>query len=507
MRRKLFSLPWAYLPKDKAAVVAVIASVRFVDFYQIASFQTCMTLHLQYIQPNIPKTELARHVGVAQGMFTAAQIISAPAWGVAVDRIGRKAVILIGLITTAIACVGVAFAGSIGAIFFWRLLAGATNGTVIAARTAMSDNLPPQSLPAGFSLLVLAFHVANAIGPLVAAASIGSSMEWLPFSTSPESSSAINANWKAKNPYSMPNLISALVLMADAVLVWFKLKEVHDRNHQDWRRLMIKPYNWIRRCLTLHRDKWQYSPLTTFDNESLNEDSDVVEMQPVQTQLDSDRSKEQLETIWKLKFLIVLCTVAILEFHLGAFGSLWPLFVVAGRRKPDAPVKLPFIFSGGLQLENSDIGLAVGALGFIGVLLQLTVVPHITTIFGAVRAFKATLPLFPASLFIAPYLSLLTPDSPHALWMGILFVLFLHVLGRSFGILVTILLVNQSTTQPSRRGTVHGIANAVANTFRTAGSIAGGSLYGLGVERNSVGLGWWLTGSVSLLGWMLGPWV
>ncbi|KAK1579362.1 major facilitator superfamily domain-containing protein [Colletotrichum navitas] len=505
MHRTLFSLPWAYLPKDKAAAVAVIASVRVVDFYQIASFQTCVTLHLQYLQPDLSTTELARHVGVAQGMFTAAQILSAPIWGIAVDRIGRKTVILIGLISTAIACVGVAFARSIGAVVFWRLLAGATNGTVVAARTAMSDNLPPQSLPAGFSLLVLSFHVANAIGPLIAAASMGPHLGWLSISASSESGSATMAHWEASNPYTMPNLISALVLTADALLVWYKLKEVHNVTHREWHKLVIRSHDWIRQCF--HRYKWQYRPVTRYNYEHLIEASDAVEMQRDEPQQDSERSKEQMEPIWRLKFLIVLCTVAILEFHLGAFGSLWPLFVVADRRKPEAPVRLPFVFSGGLQLKNSDIGLAVGALGFIGVILQLTAVPHITTKFGAVRAFKATLPLFPASLFIAPYLTFLTPDSPHALWLGLLLVLFLHVLGRSFGILVTILLVNQSTAQPSRRGTVHGIANTVASTFRTAGSIAGGSLFGLGVERNLAGLGWWITGGVSILGWALGPWV
>ncbi|KAK1976830.1 major facilitator superfamily domain-containing protein [Colletotrichum cereale] len=505
MLRKLVSLPWAYLPKDKVAVVAVIASVRVVDFYQIASFQTCMTLHLQYLHPGLSNIELARHVGVAQGMFTAAQIVSAPAWGVAVDSIGRKAVILIGLIATAIACMGVAFAGSIGTIVFWRLLAGATNGTVVAARTAMSDNLPPQSLPAGFSLLVLSFHVANAIGPLIAAASIGSSVGQLSSSSFLESGSATMGNWKPRNPYIMPNIISALVLTADALLVWYKLKEVHKGSHWDRRNLVIKPLDWIQAFF--HRYKRQYRRVSSFDHEALTSDSNIMDMQQIETRQDSDSPNDRLEPIWSPKFLIVLCSVAILEFHLGAFGSLWPLFVVDGRRQPDAPVKLPFIFSGGLQLENSDIGLAVGALGFIGVFLQLTVVPHITTKFGAVRAFKATLPLFPASLSIAPYLTFLAPSSLHALWLGIIFVLLLHVLGRSFGILVTILLVNQSTTHPSRRGTVHGIANAVASTFRTAGSIAGGSLYGLGEERNSVGLGWWFTGSVSVVGWALGPWL
>ncbi|WDK19616.1 hypothetical protein CGRA01v4_10903 [Colletotrichum graminicola] len=506
MRWKLFSLPWAYLPKDKAAVVAVIASVRVVDFYQIASFQTCMTLHLQYLQPGLSTTELARHVGVAQGMFTAAQVVSAPAWGVAVDKIGRKAVILIGLIATAISCVGVAFAGSIGTIVFWRFLAGATNGTVIAARTAMSDNLPPHSLPAGFSLLVLSFHVANAIAPLIAATSIGSSARWLSFPTFSEPDSATATKRKASNPYAVPNLISALVLAADVLLVWYKLKEVQRGSYLNWQKLITIPHDWMKGCL--RRYKWQYRSLSSLNYESLAEDTiNAVEMDRIESQQVSGHAIEQLEPIWTLKFIVVLCTIGILEFHLGVFGSLWPLFVVAARRKPDALIILPFIFSGGLQLEYSDLGLAVGALGFIGVFLQLTTVPSITTRFGAVQAFKATLLLFPASLFITPYLSLLTPHNPQALWVGIFVVLFLHILGRSFGILVTILLVNQSTTQPSRRGTVHGIANAVASIFRTAGSVAGGLLYGLGAERNTVGLGWWLTGGISLLGWALGLWL
>lgn len=164
MVQRLFRLPWAYLPSNKAAV-AVIASVRVVDFYQIASFQTCITLHLQYLDPGLPLADVARNVGIAQGIFTAAQIVSAPAWGIAADSIGRKAVILIGLVGTAVACVAVAFAGSFQTIVLWRLFAGAVNGTVVAARAAMSDSLPPQHRPAGFSTLVLAFHVANAVGP------------------------------------------------------------------------------------------------------------------------------------------------------------------------------------------------------------------------------------------------------------------------------------------------------------------------------------------------------
>ncbi|KAL0931845.1 nad dependent epimerase [Colletotrichum truncatum] len=490
MPKRLVNLPWASLPKGKAGVVALIASVRVVDFYQIASFQTCITLHIQHLQPGLSSTDVARHVGVAQGMFTAAQIVSAPLWGVATDRIGRKAVILVGLVTTAAACIGVAFAGSIGAIVAWRLFAGALNGTVVAARAAMSDNLALEHRPAGFSLLVLSFNIANTIGPLIAAVSIGHSSKGpLTSIPSPASSNKGVMSWAASHPFATPNLLSALVLVGDAIMVWYKLKEIDQDKYTDLQ-------------------KTRYQQISDINVEAATSGSEAekrARFREPETKLDP--SENRLDSIWTPRFIIVLCTVTILEFHLGAFGSLWPLFVVAARRKTNDPIKLPFLFNGGLELQDADLGFAVGMLGIIGVALQLTAVPHLTAKHGVVRAFKASLPLFPASLFIAPYLALLPAGNGWVLWAGILFVLLLHVIGRSFGILVSILLVNQSTTQSSRRGTVHGIANAVASTSRSAGSIAGGMLYGLGLQQNVVGLGWWVTCCVGIIGWILGRWL
>ncbi|TIC90793.1 putative membrane protein [Colletotrichum higginsianum] len=501
MVQRLFRLPWAYLPSNKAAV-AVIASVRVVDFYQIASFQTCITLHLQCLDPGLPLADVARNVGIAQGIFTAAQIVSAPAWGVAADRIGRKAVILIGLVGTAVACVAVAFAGSFQTIVLWRLFAGAVNGTVVAARAAMSDSLPPQHRPAGFSTLVLAFHVANAVGPLLTAASMRSGAGTTSSLGLPDyiGENRLMASL-SKQPYALPNLLSALFLLMDALLVWFKLEETSKDAHQIRHMAAVQLQSWTARLRQYRRvPDCEDQTASTMDSSAKNE--------PIlETEQPSSHNQELTEPLWTPRLFIVLATVAILEFHLGAFGSMWALFVVADRRKPDAPFKLPFTFTGGLQLESSQLGFAMGMLGIIGTLLQFTAVPYYTTKKGAVRSFKASLPLFAISLFLAPYLSLVPAARSGTLWLGIFLVLFLHVISRSFGILASILLVNQATNLPSRRGTVHGIGNTVSSTFRTAGAMAGGVLYGLGEQRNQVGFGWWFVCFVSIQGWIMGCWL
>ncbi|TDZ16167.1 putative membrane protein [Colletotrichum orbiculare MAFF 240422] len=462
--------------------------IRIVDFYQIASFQTCIALHLRYLRPELSPAELAHHVGLAQGMFTTAQIASAPLWGSAADRIGRKAVVLIGLVGTALSCIGVAFAGSVSSIILWRLFAGAVNGTVMAARAAVSDNLALEHRPAGFSLLVLSFHVANVLGPVVTAMSMGSGASQRPVSPS-ESVQLGTSSWITNNPFAAPNILSAILLVGDAALVWLKLQEVHQKDYGKWQ-------SWL-----FGRSNSHYRKLP--DVNSGNTSSMRLEA----IEEGQRHTTERSDSIWTPKFIVVLSTVCILEFHLGAFGSLWPLFVVVARRNADDPVKMPFIFTGGLQLKDADLGWAVGALGAIGVLLQLTAVPHVTVKYGAVRAFKASLPLFPLSLFLAPYLALVPAGHAWILWFGIFSVLFFHVVGRSFGILVSILLVNQSTAQASRRGTVHGIANAVANTSRSLGAIAGGYLFGIGLQHSTVGFSWWIVCCLSLLSWALGRWL
>src|SRR5271155_5561856 len=91
---------WVSLPHK--GQLAIIASVRVVDFFQVASLQAFMFHQLQSFAPSASDSEISFQTGVLQGVFTSAQIFTGIVWGRVADApwAGRKTVLLIGLIGT-----------------------------------------------------------------------------------------------------------------------------------------------------------------------------------------------------------------------------------------------------------------------------------------------------------------------------------------------------------------------------------------------------------------------
>jgi len=149
--------------------LAILALSRFVDFFQMAALQTYMVHQLKSFDPSLPDSTISHQAGVLQGSFTAAQIITSILWGRAADQpgVGRKLVLLIGLIGTGITMLGVGFSTTYSQAVFWRVLGGAVNGTVGSARTMVAECVDKRWHPRAFLLLPAAFNVANVAGPSI----------------------------------------------------------------------------------------------------------------------------------------------------------------------------------------------------------------------------------------------------------------------------------------------------------------------------------------------------
>lgn len=121
---------WSNLPRKDQ--LFVLAFCRVFDFMQVASFQTICYYQLKSFGTDLPEETLSWQSGIASGSFSAAQIFTAIIWGRIADAEwgGRKRVLLIGLWGTGIGCLGLAFSRSFMAVVLFRLLAGASNGTV-----------------------------------------------------------------------------------------------------------------------------------------------------------------------------------------------------------------------------------------------------------------------------------------------------------------------------------------------------------------------------------------
>lgn len=147
--------------------LAILCSSRFVDFFQMAALQTYMVHQLKSFDPSLPDSVISHQAGLLQSAFTASQIVSSILWGRAADQpgVGRKLVLNIGLVGTGVGCIGVGFSSTFYQAVAWRMLSGAVNGTVGAARTMVAESVDKRWHPRAFLLLPAAFNIANVLGP------------------------------------------------------------------------------------------------------------------------------------------------------------------------------------------------------------------------------------------------------------------------------------------------------------------------------------------------------
>ena len=538
---------WKNMPNK--GQLAILACSRFVDFFQMAALQTIMVDQLKSFDPSLPHRVISHQAGILQGAFTASQIITSILWGRAADQpsVGRKLVLQIGLIGTAIGCIGVGVSKTYGQAVFWRLMCGVINGTVGSARTMVAECTPKPWHPRAFLLLPAAFNVANVFGPILAGMLAEPVLNFAHL-VGPGSTfgGETGVAWMQKYPYALANGISSVLLLTEALVVHFFLKETL----KDKRPLELSKFNPV----TLVRDLYsQFNNAKSkgyrmireqregllsnrergsIELDRMNRDGQAMEVKPVQ--------RLPFKRIWTSNVLWVLLTVAIFDFHMGAFTSLWVLFLSTDRVYipesekfgPDAAIPAPpppqgpgdsphalaarsmFKFASGLNFPPPTIGFAMAIIGFIGVALQFLLYPWANARFGLMRSFRGSLFFFPLAYFLAPYIALLPsitappdPASGWTVWIGISFVLFLQVAARTFALPATIILINNSSPHPSVLGTIHGVGQATSATFRTLGPMLAGYWFGVWIERGVAGMAWWITAMVASIGCVASFWV
>lgn len=521
---------WGNLPNK--VQLAILACSRFVDFFQMAAIQTYMVHQLKSFDPELPDSVISHQAGILQGSFTAAQIVTSILWGRAADQpsVGRKLVLLIGLIGTGFGCIGVGFSSTFGQAVFWRVLSGAINGTVGSARTMVAEITPKPWHPRAFLLLPAAFNVANVLGPILGGV-LADPTKNFPhlFGAGGTFGGANGVGWMEDYPYAVANLLSTVLLFAEAILVYFGLEETL-KGKRPLRVSQFDPIALFRSLtgqITNARDKGFKAFQETQRHGLLsNQERNSFEMDRLNSESgerEQARPSHRLpfRRIWTSNVLWTLVTIAIFDFHMGAFSNLWILFLATPRQfipdnaPPDyQPPHGFFKFSQGLNFPPPTIGFAMAIIGFIGVLLQFVLYPWANARFGLMRCFRYSLVLFPLAYYLAPYIALLPsstpspePSSGFAVWAGISFVLLLQVSARTFALPASIILLNNSSPHPSVLGTIHGVGQACSATFRTIGPMLAGYWYGTWLDRGVVGMGWWIVALVACVGCVAAFWV
>lgn len=109
-------------------------------------------------------------IGFLVTSFSLLQLGAVPAWGALSDRIGRRPVLIVGLIGSTVSYVLFALAGSYATLLVSRIVAGAMGATVGVAQAYIADITPPERRAHVLGMLGAAFATGFIVGPALGGA-------------------------------------------------------------------------------------------------------------------------------------------------------------------------------------------------------------------------------------------------------------------------------------------------------------------------------------------------
>lgn len=104
-------------------------------------------------------------VGLLITVYSIAQFFLAPVWGRLSDRVGRRPILIFGLMGSAVSYVVFGFASSLTVLFISRIMAGIGGATVPVAQAYIADITPPEKRAGNLGLIGAAFGLGFIFGP------------------------------------------------------------------------------------------------------------------------------------------------------------------------------------------------------------------------------------------------------------------------------------------------------------------------------------------------------
>jgi len=142
-------------------------------------------------------------IGILFTMYPLMQFVFGPLLGSLSDRYGRKVVLALAQVGTFISLLTLAFANSLGMIFFARIIDGITGANLSTAQSVITDITSEKNRATGLGLIGATFGVGFVLGPALSGIALRLS----------------------GNNYSAPALLAAGFAFTSILLTTFVLKE------------------------------------------------------------------------------------------------------------------------------------------------------------------------------------------------------------------------------------------------------------------------------------------
>ena len=150
--------------KGALVVLFLVTMIDMIGFGIVIPFLTYL---VEDLTPDNQVANIGLWVGILMTSYSAAQFLFSPLWGALSDRIGRRPVLMVGLVGNTVFFTMFGLANTLLIAFVARFLAGVFNGNLAVARAYIGDVSSPQELATRMGLIGAAFGLGFTFGPFI----------------------------------------------------------------------------------------------------------------------------------------------------------------------------------------------------------------------------------------------------------------------------------------------------------------------------------------------------
>jgi MFS transporter, DHA1 family, tetracycline resistance protein len=146
-------------------------------------------------------------IGMLSTSFSLMQFIFAPIWGRVSDRIGRRPIILLGLLGSCLSYLAFGLASTLAALFAARIFAGIAGANIPTAQAVVADLTTPENRAKGMGMVGAAFGLGFIFGPAI-------------------------GGFLSRYGYATPAFFASALSLANFAAAWFLLPETLKPEHR-----------------------------------------------------------------------------------------------------------------------------------------------------------------------------------------------------------------------------------------------------------------------------------
>lgn len=487
------------LPKGQLAILAVISLAEQTALNSISPYLPDMASTF----PEVREDQLGLYVGLIASAFALAQFATNFLWGWLSDRIGRKPIVLLGTILTAVCFVAFGFCRTLPQAIIVQALMGLVNGNQGVISTCLGEITDRSNQSRAFTYLPVIYGLGGITGPLVGGLLIFKHDPFHPDKPNPY-------------PYLLPNLLSAAILLVDFVLTAIFLEESLEGEFHPLGERVRSLFAWIWQFTSSYRPTYLRSKQNgahnrrshahdhhddTSDEDEEHDDQDEANETSRLLPAFNNHDGLSKEEVFNRDTILLLISYLIFQLSNVGYNSLYPIFAEA---KPPT----------GRGLSTSGVGTSLAFAGAITIVFQVGIFGKLREKLGNKVTYRTGIAGFALAFFLMPWIghtdggdgSGETVESAKVwVWIELGAVLFIKSVASVGGLTSALLLITNSAPSHAVLGTLNGLAQTLSAAGRAVGPFISGSLFTAAayVHPKGEALAFGIFGGISVLGFLL----